>query len=65
MSYEGGQSCWNGPQRSTVVTIRCGGENKITSVTEPNKCEYLYDFITPAACQEISIDANDSFHDEL
>lgn len=65
MLYEGGHSCWNGPQRSTIVRINCGGENKLTSVTEPNKCEYLYEFITPAACQEISVDPHEGLHDEL
>lgn len=65
MTFERGQSCWNGPQRSTVVRIHCGGENKITGVSEPNRCEYLFDFITPAACQEIPIDIHDEIHDEL
>lgn len=50
--YEGGVQCWNGPARSTVVNIGCGVEDKITSVTEPSKCEYVYDFMTPAACPD-------------
>lgn len=51
--YEGGIQCWNGPTRSALVNIACGVEDKITSVTEPSKCEYLYDFITPAACPDL------------
>lgn len=51
--YEGGIQCWNGPARSAVINIACGVEDKITSVTEPAKCEYVYDFITPAACPDL------------
>ena len=51
--YEGGVQCWNGPARSTLVNIACGVEDKIVSVTEPSKCEYVYDFITPAACPDL------------
>lgn len=65
MLFEKGQSCWNGPQRSTRVQVSCGSENKVTSVSEPNRCEYSFDFITPAACREIGLDSNDDVHDEL
>lgn len=65
MTFERGQSCWNGPQRSTVVNINCGSENKVTSVSEPNRCEYLFEFTTPAACREIQTDVRDELHDEL
>lgn len=51
--YEGGMQCWNGPTRSAVINIACGIEDKIISVTEPSKCEYVYDFITPAACPDL------------
>lgn len=50
--YEGGTQCWNGPARATVVNIICGVEDKITSVTEPSKCEYVYEFTSPAACPD-------------
>nr|XP_023017571.1 glucosidase 2 subunit beta-like [Leptinotarsa decemlineata] len=65
MTYEKGQSCWNGPTRSTIVRLSCGGENKVTSVSEPNRCEYLFDFVTPAACYEAPADASEDLHDEL
>lgn len=51
--YEGGVQCWNGPARSTVVNIACGVEDKIVAVAEPAKCEYVYDFISPAACPDL------------
>lgn len=51
--YEGGIQCWNGPTRSATINVACGVEDKIVSVTEPAKCEYVFDFITPAACPEL------------
>ncbi|GBP94299.1 Glucosidase 2 subunit beta [Eumeta japonica] len=64
MKYTNGVTCWNGPSRSTSVYVQCGLENKILSVTEPFRCEYKIEFITPAACDD-SQPSNDSFHDEL
>ena len=65
MLYDRGQSCWNGPQRTTHVTVHCGSTNKLTSVSEPNRCEYLFDFESPAACRDAESDNNTDVHDEL
>lgn len=53
MRYEDGEKCWNGPSRSTVVTIKCGLEHEVTSASEPNRCEYAMDFTTPTICEPL------------
>lgn len=63
MKYDRGLTCWNGPARSTIVTLSCGTENKLMSVTEPSRCEYAMEFSTPALCNP-SADTADR-HDEL
>ena len=37
MKFTGGQTCWNGPARSSAVFLHCGGENTLTAVSEPNR----------------------------
>ncbi|XP_076462402.1 glucosidase 2 subunit beta-like [Babylonia areolata] len=51
MKYENGQSCWNGPSRSCHVNLHCGTENKLTGASEPSRCEYQFEFTTPARCK--------------
>ncbi|XP_059168410.1 glucosidase 2 subunit beta-like isoform X2 [Physella acuta] len=52
MKYENGQSCWNGPNRSCHVKIHCGSENALTGASEPSRCEYQFEFTTPARCSQ-------------
>ncbi|KAL5256381.1 hypothetical protein ACHWQZ_G011566 [Mnemiopsis leidyi] len=63
MMYNKGNSCWQGPQRSTRVEVICGQENQIISASEPAKCEYAYVFATPAACTKVQDETE--IHDEL
>jgi protein kinase C substrate 80K-H len=49
-SFENGAKCWSGQIRQSRVQVTCGEENKILSVTEPEKCEYHMKLISPAAC---------------
>ena len=48
--YVGGQKCWNGPERSAVVDLQCGVENKVLDVFEAEKCIYSIKVMTPAVC---------------
>ncbi|KAJ2937776.1 hypothetical protein O0L34_g17905 [Tuta absoluta] len=64
MKYTNGVNCWNGPNRMTTVQVKCGMESKLLSVTEPYRCEYQMEFITPAACDDSKVPQHSS-HDEL
>jgi hypothetical protein len=49
---------------SLQVKLRCGTENVVTSVSEPNRCEYVFEFVSPSICQ--SGEGTESRgHDEL
>lgn len=50
MKFDNGSHCWDGPNRNTLVTVRCGAENKVISVSEPSRCTYLVTMETPCAC---------------
>ncbi|XP_075528577.1 glucosidase 2 subunit beta-like isoform X2 [Dermacentor variabilis] len=67
MKYDGGATCWNGPARSVVVDLHCGLENQLTSASEPNRCEYHFDFSSPAACTPVPTDTptESHVHEEL
>ncbi|XP_022995745.1 glucosidase 2 subunit beta [Cucurbita maxima] len=52
MIFSSGDHCWNGPDRSLKVKLRCGLKNDITDVDEPSRCEYTALLSTPAACVE-------------
>lgn len=51
--YTRGTRCWNGPERSVKLYLECGIENKIFSVAEPEKCEYIMKMTSPAVCPSI------------
>ncbi|XP_053393979.1 glucosidase 2 subunit beta-like isoform X2 [Mercenaria mercenaria] len=63
--YENGQSCWNGPNRSVKVYFKCGTEHKVTSASEPSRCEYAFGFETPTHCTAPPTRSADDVHDEL
>jgi len=44
------------------VHIKCGLENEVVSASEPSRCEYAFDFLSPAACEKPETPAK---HDEL
>ncbi|GMS84424.1 hypothetical protein PENTCL1PPCAC_6599 [Pristionchus entomophagus] len=63
MKYGDGTTCWNGPARSTLVSIECGDEDELVEASEPGRCEYHFTYRTPAACKDPSID--EVIHSEL
>ena len=64
MKYEEGEKCWNGPSRSTLVSLKCGLTEAVLSTSEPSRCEYAMEFSTPAVCEPPAGDAVGQ-HEEL
>ncbi|KAJ9179931.1 hypothetical protein P3X46_008242 [Hevea brasiliensis] len=52
MLFSNGQGCWNGPNRSLKVKLRCGLKTELTDVDEPSRCEYVALMTTPILCLE-------------
>jgi len=52
MQFSNGDGCWNGPDRSLKVRLRCGLSNELNDVDEPSRCEYVAVLSTPALCVE-------------
>ncbi|KAH7677549.1 Glucosidase 2 subunit beta protein [Dioscorea alata] len=52
MQFSSGARCWNGPDRSLKVRLRCGLKNELTDIDEPSRCEYKAMLSTPAVCTE-------------
>lgn len=52
MIFSNGDRCWNGPDRSLKVRLRCGLTNEVADVDEPSRCEYVALLSTPALCLE-------------
>lgn len=64
MKYENGQGCWNGPSRTCHVILHCGAENALIGASEPSRCEYQFEFTTPARCESPN-KLQHSIHEEL
>jgi protein kinase C substrate 80K-H len=74
MQFSNGDRCWNGPDRSLKVRLRCGLNNELNGVDEPSRCEYVAVLSTPALCdeqklkeleQKLKASSNQRDHDEL
>jgi len=50
MKFHNGQSCWQGPQRSLTILLKCSSTVELSQVEEPNKCVYTAVLSTPAVC---------------
>ncbi|KAK1429043.1 hypothetical protein QVD17_11242 [Tagetes erecta] len=52
MLFSNGDNCWNGPDRSLKVRLRCGLKIEVADIDEPSRCEYAATLTTPALCLE-------------
>jgi hypothetical protein len=50
--WENGLRCWNGPNRSVTVIVKCGAEDKLISADEPQTCAYELEMESHIACDE-------------
>ncbi|CCH62352.1 hypothetical protein TBLA_0H00610 [Henningerozyma blattae CBS 6284] len=51
ITYQSGDKCWNGPQRSAQVIFTCSDEFQLKSVQETTKCHYVFDVTGPFGCK--------------
>ncbi|KAM5449642.1 hypothetical protein MaudCBS49596_004763 [Microsporum audouinii] len=58
--YTNGQTCWNGPSRSTTVILECGENSELTKVSEDEKCIYSMFVTTPAVCDSLGKNGQES-----
>lgn len=64
--YDHGEVCSaTGRERETVVEVKCGAENRVVDVDEPEPCVYHVQFETPAACDDRHQDALQQRLDQL
>ncbi|KAJ7265858.1 glucosidase II beta subunit-like-domain-containing protein [Mycena haematopus] len=56
--YNHGTRCWNGPERSVALVLKCGTENAMHTVAELEKCEYQITGTSPALCLPLDEKAN-------
>lgn len=52
LMFSGGDRCWNGPDRSLRVKLRCGLRTELRNVDEPSRCDYVAELVTPTFCLE-------------
>lgn len=50
LEYSGGDRCWNGPQRSAQLKVRCAKNFQVTKVYEMTRCNYGIEMTGPIGC---------------
>lgn len=51
-----GTTCYQGPKRRSLVHLKCGPENVLENVVEPETCMYEMTMRSPAACDDSDLD---------